>query len=655
LLLLFLFWGVGGWLMTLRWFDLEPHERGFVGFGTGFVVANCLGNFTVRILPMSIAFWAAASLTVALGLISAWPLHRDLFPRKLEGKWSIWLVFVIAVMIFTLIGRGLAMLDDFQNLPLSSLMAAGDIPPHFPGRPDTRFGYHYFLILLGVQFMRVASAPPWTALDLARGLTLALAMVFTGLFAWRLTRNKWIAWMSAAFFAFAGGTRWLLLFLPGTLLNGISSGLTLIGSGRASADNLFEALSRSWQVEGSGPIPFPFAFANGVNPPALMTHNGYGVLPNLILLLMLLLAGRQRTWLAGIPFVILLSSLALANEVDFAILYLGILLVAILWMVQHKSIRPPRSAWFWIVVVLLAGVVAMIQGGMATELLYERLFPSASRSDSYFEVGFSLVPPTVISSHLGKLSIFAPSQLLVALLEMGPMILALPLILIWGYKALREEQWFQAALAASTIPSLLSIFVEYSGNAGVTATTRLLSNLFFVCSVLALPLVWSWLQGKAEWKHGIAYALAFMSVLGGVVFFAIELIAIPRPVYGEFVSEMDARFYEEYWDRLLPPSAWVFDPNSSRAATLFARQSNSNIHWGVSQPEYLALLENPDPYQLHAAGYSYVYADKEYWKAYASQFDQACVHVLKKVDGAKLSHGELVPDFRQLADISNCK
>src|SRR5919109_2758875 len=97
LLLLFLLWGVGGWLMTLRWFDVEPHERGFIGFGIGLVVANWLGNFTARILPMSIAFWAAALLTVVLGLVSAWPLHRDLLPRKLEATSSIWLVFITGV------------------------------------------------------------------------------------------------------------------------------------------------------------------------------------------------------------------------------------------------------------------------------------------------------------------------------------------------------------------------------------------------------------------------------------------------------------------------------------------------------------------------------------------------------------------------------
>ena len=655
LLFLFLLWGAGGWLMTLRWFDLEPHERGFIGFGIGLVVANWLGNFTARVLPMSIAFWASAFLTLALGVVSAWPLQRDLFPPRLKPRWSHWLAFIAAVLVFTWIGRGLGMLDDFQNLPLSSLMATGDIPPHLPGSPETRFGYHYFLILLGVQFMRVASAAPWTALDLARGLTLALSMVFAGLLAWRLTRNPAVAWTSAIFFAFAGGTRWLLLLLPGSLLNRISDGLTLIGSGSVTGENLVEALSRTWEVAGSGPIAFPFAFVNGVNAPALMTHNGYGLLPAVILILLLLLGSRGRTWQAGIPLTILLASLALANEVDFVILYLGVILVAIVWMIQNKTIRPPQSAWFWVVIVFVAGILALIQGGLATEAIYQRLYPSTAQSDTYFELGFSLVPPAVISSHLGKLSIFNPVQLLAALFEIGPMILVLPLVLIWGYKALREERWIEAALVASAIPSLLSIFVEYSGNAGITATTRLLSNLFFICRVLAVPLVWLWLQNQAEWKRGVTYALGSAAMLGGVLLFAIELIAIPRPVYGEFVSDMDARFYEEYWDRLSPPTAWVLDPLPSRAPTLFGRQSNSIVHWGVQQPEYLELLGNPDPYRLNAAGYSYVYADKEYWKFYAGQLEQPCVDVLKTVDGAKLSHGEFVPDFRQLADISGCK
>ncbi|MGB8983995.1 MAG: hypothetical protein WCC12_19150, partial [Anaerolineales bacterium] len=85
------------------------------------------------------------------------------------------------------------------------------------------------------------------------------------------------------------------------------------------------------------------------------------------------------------------------------------------------------------------------------------------------------------------------------------------------------------------------------------------------------------------------------------------------------------------------------------------RQADSLLNWGVSTPEYNALLGNPDPYQLNAAGYHYVYGDKEYWKLHASQLEQPCVKVLQTVEGSKQIHGGSVPDFRRLADISECK
>jgi hypothetical protein len=655
LFLLFFLWGFSGWLLTIRWFDLEAHERGLIGFGLGMIVANWLGNFLTRFLSMSIAFWVAALVTLALGIFAALPLNREVLPDWRKIRWSTWLLFIFAALIFILIGRGLGMLDDFQNLPTISIMATGDIPPHVAGSPDVRYGYHYFLILLGVQFMRVASAAPWTAMDLARGLTLALALFLVGFQAWRLTRNRTAAWLSSIFFALASGTRWLFLILPGTLLNKISASLTLIGSGRDTASNLFEALAVPWEVAGSGPIPFPFPFVNGVNSSAVMAHHGYGVSAPLILLLILLLAGQQRTWKAGIPLMSLFASLALANEVDFALLYLGIVIVAIFWMVQNKTVRPPQSAQFWIVLVVLAGIFALIQGGMTTEVLHGRLYSSTTQADSYFKVGFSIVPPTVISSHLGKLSLLNPFQLLAALFEIGPLVLALPLALLWGYKALREEKWVQAALIASAIPSLLSVFIEYSGNAGMTATIRLLSNLFLVCKIFAVPLFWLWLQNQPEWKHHIVYGLGIATILAGFVLFAIQLIAIPRPVYTEFLTDMDARFYEKYWDRLSPASAWILDPMSSRAPTVFGRQANSLVNWGLNKPEYLELFDEADPYVWNAAGYSYIYFDKDHWKLYASQLDQPCVKVLETIEGVKFVHGGSVPDFRRLADISQCK
>jgi len=73
LLLFLLLLGIGGWLLSLRWFHLEPHEQSFIGFGLGLVIATWLGNFLARILPLSIAFWCAALLTLGWGLLRRCP------------------------------------------------------------------------------------------------------------------------------------------------------------------------------------------------------------------------------------------------------------------------------------------------------------------------------------------------------------------------------------------------------------------------------------------------------------------------------------------------------------------------------------------------------------------------------------------------------
>jgi hypothetical protein len=70
--------------------------------------------------------------------------------------------------LFFAISRGLAIFDDYAHLPTLSLMAAGDIPPHFSLDPRVPYGYHYFLLLLAAQMTRLSSWFPWTAWDAAR-------------------------------------------------------------------------------------------------------------------------------------------------------------------------------------------------------------------------------------------------------------------------------------------------------------------------------------------------------------------------------------------------------------------------------------------------------------------------------------------------------
>ena len=652
LLLLFTLWGIGGWLMLSRHFEVPLNERGLIGFGLGLVISNMLVNFTARWMPLATACWLAGLLAVALGVLMAWPLGKESL-KGFKFIWKQWLWFALATWLFTLIGRGLAIFDDYQNLPAVSIMATGDIPPHFPLRPDAWFGYHYFLLLLSAQIVRVGGAAPWVGLDFARGLVFTLTFSLTGILAWRITKNRAVSIGAAAFAALAGGTRWLFLLLPIGLLKRISDALTLIGSGAASAPNLFDALALPWNIEGGGPIPFPFVFVNGVNSPLSMMHNGYGPTAVMGLLLLILLADRRKGRLTGIPLVIVLASLALANEVDWFILYLGFVLAVLTWVVMQKKF-PLREILPWIAMTGLAGVLALAQGGMPTEIVRGKLFPGPNDADTYFNVGFKLVSPAVISPHLGKLSLLNPSQLLAAIFEVGPVILVLPLILAWSLRAIKKERWMEGAVAASVVVSGASVFVEYYGNAGITATTRLLFIFVTVCKLLAVPLLWVWLEKlKQDWVKYGAWGLVVLTVFGGIMLFGIQLTAVPRPVYSYFLTDIDARFEAAYWDSL-PEDAWVLDPDPHRAATVFGRPANALQNWGVPLPEWEALIEGGDPYAAQAAGYDFMYFDKDYWKAHSSYLETLCVDVVEKMDGEKFEHGGVVPDFRMLVRIDGC-
>lgn len=652
IIIIFALWGIGGWLMLSRHFEVSPKERGLVGFGLGLVVSNMLVNFTARWMPLVAASWLAAFLTIFLGILLAWPLQKELL-NGFKFRWQQWLWFGLATWLFTLIGRGLAIFDDYQNLPAVSIMAAGDIPPHFPLRPDAWFGYHYFLLLLAAQIVQVGSAASWVALDFARGLVFTLTFSLTGILAWLITKKRAVAIGAAAFAALAGGTRWLLLLLPIGMLKRVSDALSLIGSGAATASNLFDALASPWAIEGDGPIPFPFAFGNGVNSPMSMMHNGYGPTAVLGLLLLLLLADRRKGRLAGIPLVIVLASLALANEVDWFILYLGFVLAVLTWVVMRKRL-PVREILPWIVMTGLAGVLALVQGGMATEIVRGSLFSDPAAADTYFDVGFKLVSPAIISPHLGKLSLMNPPQFLAAIFEVGPIILVLPLVIAWGLRALEKGRWLESAVAASVVVSGASVFVEYYGNAGITATTRLLFIFVTVCKLLAVPLVWIWLERqKQDWVRYGAWGLGMMTIFSGIMLFGIQLTAVPRPVHSYFLTNIDARFEKAYWNSL-PADAWVLDPDPHRAATIFGRPAKALRNWGVPLPEWETLVENGDPFNAQAAGYDFMYFDKDYWKLHRDRLETPCVDVVEKMDGEKIEHGGVIPDFRMLVRINGC-
>ncbi|PKN95153.1 MAG: hypothetical protein CVU44_00265 [Chloroflexi bacterium HGW-Chloroflexi-6] len=661
--IILLLWALGGWLIAARLFKTAPHERGLLGLGLGLILSNWAANGLARLMPPLAAFWLSALLLLGLGLSFAWflqPKERrtlrqvvsEIFPPE-SLQLRLWLVFGIIFLVFTLIGRGLGIFDDYQNLPPVSTMAAGDIPPQTAFDPRLRFGYHYFQLLLAAQFVNLVQTGPWVALDLARGLAISLTIMLTGLLAYRLTGNKIAAALSAIFVTFTGGARWILLLLPASLLNRLSSGIQMIGSGADSGPNLTITLYKAWKIEGGGPTPFPFLYGSGIDPSLSMAHTGFGSSAILIGLLLILLAeNRQSRW-ANPVLAILLASMALANEVTFAFLYLGLGFTYLLWAWQKRSLRFEPALWGWLGVLFAGGLLSLVQGGMLTELTFSAIERATLGSEnSLYRVGFALSAPTVLSAHLGYLSLLNPLHWFAILAELGLAIFALP----WVFASLREEtragRWISAAWLASMIPSILVVFFEYTGNAGPTAISRMIAHFGLVVKIVAVPLLWNWARQRSQETQAGLLIWGLAACLSGFALFGIQMQAMPNPIYAAFLEPIDDKMYRQYWNTL-EPDTMVFDANYLRGITVTGRPAIAALNFGTTLPEWDALAANPDPRLLKAAGYDYIYHDLKFANRYGALLQDSCVKLVGEIE--ETNNSGQVADIRRILQITDCE
>lgn len=640
-------WVIGGYGITRYAFRLNKREHLLVGIALGLIVDTWLANILTLFLPAVSGFWIAAGLTFLTGILFAWgtPLRER---YKISIPWGLLITFVITTYVFTAMSRGLAIYDDYAHLPTLSMMAAGDLPPHFPLDPSISYGYHYFLMLFAAQWIRLGGLYPWNALDLARGISFGLMICLTYLWVSRLTLSKLGGLAGALMAAFGMGIRWVLLLLPEKVIVWLGQGMELLGSGRLTGETLVEAINRNWGIEGSGPLGYPFAFANGINAPGVMYHGPNGSIGMALTLILLLTFNRWNGWKGALITSILLAATLLMSEAGIILLLGGWAVIVLVEIIRRRSLQIPHGLRSWLIVMAVGCIIGFWQGGALKDITAGALDPEAV---SYQTVGFRLVwPPAIVSSHLGVLSLINPRQIIVALLEMGPSLLILPLLAVFGWKALRASRWYEAALMASGLISLSMIVVEFAGSTGVRNTSRLY-QFSSLCSLFFIPLVWMYVSRRSDTMKSLAGITAGIMMFGGVVLAGIQLPAIQQPVYSYFISDLDVQMERDYWNKL-EPDALVFDPIVFRSATLFARGSNASYTWYKSKPEWEALLNKPDPYSLRAGGYSYAYFDQVSWDEIPGdiqkKYNDPCVKILNEVEDWR-------HDFRKLIDIQACE
>jgi hypothetical protein len=652
-------WFVGGYLLVVNTLRIQREEFTLIGLGVGLILEMWLTNFTGRFLPPYLAFWSSAVLVLSAGLLvtlifKGWKTSL----KNFTFSPGYWIAFLLITLIFFKIGRGLAINDDYQNLPITSYIAAGSIPPKFVLNPGLSFDYHYLMLIFSAQWMVIADMFPWTALDISRAISLGLMLVYVAMWVRHITKSALAGWLGLLFVAFSGGTRWLMLYLPTPLLNYISSSVEMIGSGKTAGETLAQAMQNLWVIDGVGPIQFPFAFGNSIHMIPIMGHGGVGMVAWALMLLIYLSFGRWKNWAGKGLVACLMMAMAMVDEIWF-VYFMAASGFVLLYLIIRKQNFFDIPAWKALVFFFIPiGIVSLFQGGVITGTIND-LLPKitgvvpAGVSEGYYDTNFIIRwPPTVISAHLGRLNLTNPGQLLAAIFEVGPILLVLPLLILWGIKAIRHHQWFYTAVFIASMISALALFAEYAGSAGIAANVRLPYFCYGHCKLFAVPLCWYWLKNKSLSMKMLVTTLAFFAMVGGMFYFGIESISGLRPVLSTFIDPMDAQMEKKYWNQL-PEDTLVFDYMPSRSATIFARPSHSQDSWYSASPEFTALGADMDPYALNAAGYGFWYHTADEWNKDLSdteraRFDDPCVVVVEEIQSWN-------NDFRRLLDIRNCQ
>jgi hypothetical protein len=650
-------WVIGSWLLVTHSFHLRRIERIVSGLAVGFLLFISLANLFAHFLSLTLAFWVSSIMILLAGAICAWRSNLRPWLDKHDLLAFPLLAGLLAfTVLFTLILKGESIFDEYLHLPLISIMAAGEIPPHFYLNPAFYFAYHYGIQVFAASLVRLADFFPWSAWDASRALAISFTLVLGWLWVRRITRSRIAAWLGSILFTFGGGTRWLLLLLPTQWLQWVSQSVNLEGSGFDTASTLAVAIYKPWAMEGGGPVAFPFAFHNGIFIPAFFNLGSTGAMPFMTILLLLLLVPRYRFSATGLViWSFLFGTLALSAEHFFVAIWVGIALVAGISFIFRKRLFKsfPREVFIqWGVILMISALLSLVQGGFITETTRNLIATiSGGAPQSYNTRGFSLRwPPALLSAHLGSLSIFNPGQLITLLAELGPALILVGVIFIRLKKWITHKDWFSSGLAVSAVLSLVfPLFFLYEVDRSIT---RMPATALWSSLVLGFPILWMAFMHVKTVTRLVIIAGYVAIILPGLVLFRTQLYSIPETEYAYYINKLDASYSADYWNKL-PVNAQVLDRIAERSVTLFGRITRANSGIYEPLPEWRALLANPIPSLIAAAGYDYVYMDKTWWDSLTpvqqSNFLQPCIDFIderKEIVGI---------NYSVLVDVSACK
>lgn len=657
---------LGGWWLATHTFKLNKGERLIVGLGLGIVLFTWLANLLGHWFPASETFYGAALIVLFAGLFVA--LRRKQGERFDLGDFSVWpwlLMGLALIWLFLRWSKGLALFDEHKNLSLISIIATGDIPPRFTPQSEIYFAYHYGFQVFAASVMRLGGMLPWSAFDTAKSVLWGVTLLLAGLLGRRYIGRPWGAWAAAGALALATGTRYLLLLMPPGLLLQADKLIQLQGTSALIGKPFSEALTSGWMVDGGPPVQYIFGFLSGIMEPFVMAHQGPNTLSVLILLLVWLLLPKLTGRWSALVLVPIFAIWALTWETTYGLFVLGLFLFAGIYYWRNRNFNLPDLKPV-LAAAALSIPIALLQGGTLTEMARHLFFAGAQAAQpaaalgvgigsfalapAFDVLGFSLRwPPAILSSHLGALNIFSPVELIVALFEIGPVLLFTPWITRWAWRRASAGDWALGVLAISAwLGFLIPIFFQYEADRDISRLSgQALLTWTLMLVFLAADRAFNW---KPILRQAAVAALALV-VFPGIVIAGTQFSAATGTQLGDGFNKLDASISAQMWGTI-PEDVRLFGALGS-TTILSGHLTGQLLDEMPSGSVWDIVMKDPSLATIHR-WFDMAYIDSRWWDDLppevqaGSGLDDACVETLAEIwDNSHVN-------FRRLLDLRAC-
>lgn len=156
---------------------------------------------------------------------------------------------------------------------------------------------------------------------------------------------------------------------------------------------------------------------------------------------------------------------------------------------------------------------------------------------------------------LAALALGSPAHILLALAEIGPLLLLAPVVMLAIPRYLRSGKLMTVGLAIMALVSM-AIPVVITFTERDRDITRLMSTALNIWAALGLPYAWLALRrGRQLTRLAIGVCWAVV-IFGGLALFPAQLAAGLQPQASYFIEEPDVWMSSRYWNRL-KPDAWM--------------------------------------------------------------------------------------------------